>query len=85
MKRNAIMLEQTKDTITVPAAFMIRLLACIHSLRNRERILNPEGSNNPNNQTENIDNDNMRIATNESESSNSNADAGEASETYNDE
>ncbi|XP_017492608.1 PREDICTED: DDB1- and CUL4-associated factor 6-like [Rhagoletis zephyria] len=46
MKRNAIMLEQTKDTITVPAAFMIRLLACIHSLRNRERILNPEESNN---------------------------------------
>uniref|UniRef100_A0A1I8PMT1 Uncharacterized protein n=1 Tax=Stomoxys calcitrans TaxID=35570 RepID=A0A1I8PMT1_STOCA len=37
MKRNAIMLEQTKDTITVPAAFMIRMLACIHSLRNRER------------------------------------------------
>lgn len=31
------MLEQTKDTITVPAAFMIRMLACIHSLRNRER------------------------------------------------
>lgn len=33
--RNAIMLEETKDTITVPAAFMIRMLACIHSLRNR--------------------------------------------------
>lgn len=31
------MLEQTKDTITVPAAFMIRMLACIHSLRNRDR------------------------------------------------
>lgn len=24
--------EETKDTITVPAAFMIRMLACIHSL-----------------------------------------------------
>lgn len=35
MIRNAIMLEETKDTITVPAAFMIRMLACIHSLRNR--------------------------------------------------
>lgn len=30
-----MMLEETKDTITVPAAFMIRMLACIHSLRNR--------------------------------------------------
>lgn len=35
MVRNAVMLEETKDTITVPAAFMIRMLACIHSLRNR--------------------------------------------------
>lgn len=35
MQRNAVMLEETKDTITVPAAFMIRMLACIHSLRNR--------------------------------------------------
>lgn len=35
MERNAVMLEETKDTITVPAAFMIRMLACIHSLRNR--------------------------------------------------
>lgn len=35
MARNAVMLEETKDTITVPAAFMIRMLACIHSLRNR--------------------------------------------------
>lgn len=37
MNRNAVMLEETKDTITVPAAFMIRMLACIHSLRNRTR------------------------------------------------
>lgn len=35
MARNAVMLEETKDTITVPAAFMIRMLACIHSLRTR--------------------------------------------------
>ncbi|KAL5276009.1 DCAF6 family protein [Megaselia abdita] len=40
MERNAIMLEETKDTITVPAAFMIRMLACIHSLRNRNRTEN---------------------------------------------
>ncbi|XP_012160396.1 DDB1- and CUL4-associated factor 6 [Ceratitis capitata] len=60
MKRNAIMLEQTKDTITVPAAFMIRLLACIHSLRNRERILNPEEINNPSNQTGNPSSDSDR-------------------------
>lgn len=84
MKRNAIMLEQTKDTITVPAAFMIRLLACIHSLRNRERILNPEGGNNPSNLTENVDNANNRSATNEqNEGSVPNADGGEASEEAN--
>lgn len=35
MERNAVMLEETKDTITVPAAFMIRMLACIHSIRQR--------------------------------------------------
>lgn len=35
MERNAIMLEETRDTITVPAAFMIRMLACIHTLQNR--------------------------------------------------
>ncbi|XP_059609489.1 DDB1- and CUL4-associated factor 6-like [Phlebotomus argentipes] len=37
MERNAVMLEETKDTITVPAAVMIRMLACIHSFRNRNR------------------------------------------------
>lgn len=41
IERNAIMLEETKDTITVPAAFMIRMLACIHSLRSRNRTENP--------------------------------------------
>ena len=40
MERNAVMLEETKDTITVPAAFMIRMLACIHSLRNRRSSVN---------------------------------------------
>ncbi|XP_011502707.1 PREDICTED: DDB1- and CUL4-associated factor 6-like isoform X2 [Ceratosolen solmsi marchali] len=32
-KRNAVMLEETKDTITVPAAFMIRMLACLNQIR----------------------------------------------------
>lgn len=27
------MLEETKDTITVPAAFMIRMLACLNQIR----------------------------------------------------
>ncbi|XP_053948368.1 DDB1- and CUL4-associated factor 6-like [Anastrepha ludens] len=79
MKRNAIMLEQTKDTITVPAAFMIRLLACIHSLRNRERILNPEESNNPSNQ---IDNE-ARNHSNETGSIALNEDSGEDPEARN--
>ena len=35
MDRNAVMLEETKDTITVPAGFMIRMLACVHLLRRR--------------------------------------------------
>uniref|UniRef100_A0A182PPW2 DDB1- and CUL4-associated factor 6-like n=1 Tax=Anopheles epiroticus TaxID=199890 RepID=A0A182PPW2_9DIPT len=35
MKRNALMMEETRDIITVPASFMIRMLACLHSLRNR--------------------------------------------------
>lgn len=39
MERNAVMLEETKDTITVPAAFMIRMLACIHSLRQRRNVV----------------------------------------------
>ncbi|XP_043272635.1 DDB1- and CUL4-associated factor 6-like isoform X3 [Venturia canescens] len=33
LKRNAVMLEETKDTITVPAAFMIRMLACLNQIR----------------------------------------------------
>ncbi|XP_050294359.1 DDB1- and CUL4-associated factor 6-like [Anthonomus grandis grandis] len=33
INRNAIMLEETRDTITVPAAFMIRMLACLNQIR----------------------------------------------------
>lgn len=32
-KRNAVMLEETKDTMTVPAVFMIRMLACLNQIR----------------------------------------------------
>ncbi|XP_076629748.1 DDB1- and CUL4-associated factor 6 isoform X4 [Colletes latitarsis] len=32
-KRNAIMLEETRDTMTVPATFMIRMLACLNQMR----------------------------------------------------
>lgn len=37
VSRNAIMLEETKDTITVPAAFMIRMLACLNQIRRSGR------------------------------------------------
>lgn len=33
MKRNAKMLEETRDTITVPASFMIRMIARINQRR----------------------------------------------------
>ncbi|XP_043242892.1 DDB1- and CUL4-associated factor 6-like [Amphibalanus amphitrite] len=35
MTRNAIMLEETRDTITVPASFMIRMLASLSNRRGR--------------------------------------------------
>ena len=41
MLRNAKMLEETQDTVTVPASFMIRMLSCLHSLRTPR---NPDGS-----------------------------------------
>lgn len=37
ISRNAIMLEETRDTITVPAAFMIRMLACLNQIRRGAR------------------------------------------------
>ena len=33
MKRNEIMLEETRDTITVPASFMLRMLASLNHIR----------------------------------------------------
>lgn len=52
VRRNEVMLEETKDTITVPASFMIRMLACLNQIRrggrNRSRSGRPsdESSNN---------------------------------------
>nr|XP_023015417.1 DDB1- and CUL4-associated factor 6-like [Leptinotarsa decemlineata] len=37
INRNAIMLEETRDTITVPAAFMIRMLAALNQIRRGAR------------------------------------------------
>lgn len=45
IRRNKLMLEETKDTITVPASFMFRMLACLHSY-----------NRNNNNQNDNDDN-----------------------------
>lgn len=39
------MLEETKDTITVPASFMFRMLACLHSY-------NRNSNNNQNNEND---------------------------------
>nr|CAD7257779.1 unnamed protein product [Timema shepardi] len=39
MKRNEVMLEETKDTITVPASFMIRMLACLNQIRRARRFV----------------------------------------------
>ncbi|PNF30579.1 hypothetical protein B7P43_G09918 [Cryptotermes secundus] len=36
-ERNEVMLEETKDTITVPASFMIRMLACLNQIRRGAR------------------------------------------------
>ncbi|UYV80892.1 hypothetical protein LAZ67_19002111 [Cordylochernes scorpioides] len=38
IQRNKVMLEETKDTITVPASFMIRMLASLNHMRNAEQL-----------------------------------------------
>ena len=42
MRRNEVMLEETRDTITVPASLMIRMLASLNQIR---RGNNQLGSN----------------------------------------
>ncbi|KAG8238457.1 hypothetical protein J437_LFUL002913 [Ladona fulva] len=46
-KRNEVMLEETRDTITVPASFMIRMLACLNQIRRgaRSRVRNARRQN----------------------------------------
>ncbi|GAB6029328.1 hypothetical protein CHUAL_005095 [Chamberlinius hualienensis] len=39
MQRNAIMLEETRDTITVPASFMIRMLASLNHIRQGNMLM----------------------------------------------
>ena len=34
------MLEETKDTVTIPAAFMIRMIASMNRLRRQQRSQN---------------------------------------------
>lgn len=50
IRRNQLMLKETRDTITVPASFMIRMLACIsHSYRNNSNSNNAPSSENAEN------------------------------------
>ncbi|XP_061929662.1 DDB1- and CUL4-associated factor 6 isoform X3 [Apis cerana] len=44
-KRNAVMLEETKDTMTVPAVFMIRMLACLNQIRRANELNHGRGRN----------------------------------------
>lgn len=37
MKRNEIMLAETKDTVTVPATFMIQMIASMNRVRSARR------------------------------------------------
>lgn len=52
MQRNRLMLEETRDTVTVPATFMIRMLACLHSYN---RTNNASGSADEGNDNNNND------------------------------
>lgn len=38
MRRNEVMLEETRDTITVPASFMIRMLASLNNIRQGQTL-----------------------------------------------
>ncbi|XP_031625414.1 DDB1- and CUL4-associated factor 6-like [Contarinia nasturtii] len=80
INRNALMLEETKDTITVPAAFMIRMLACIHSLRNRSGTTRA-GSASGNNSSGSVSTSNSNANVNNTESNNN---SNNANQIYND-
>ncbi len=38
VRRNEVMLEETRDTITVPATLMIRMLASLNQIRRGKNI-----------------------------------------------
>lgn len=46
------MLEETRDTITVPASFMIRMIARINQRRRRARVMEEEPPAEPDQETE---------------------------------
>jgi nuclear receptor interaction protein len=41
------MLEETRDTITVPAAFMIRMLTCLNNIRRDNTTTDPSATSAP--------------------------------------
>ena len=41
MRRNEVMLEETRDTITVPASLMIRMLASLNQIRRGKEPVQP--------------------------------------------
>lgn len=57
IRRNEVMLEETRDTITVPAAFMLRVLASINSIRSGRRAAERNNQDNQEGSPENNDND----------------------------
>ncbi|KRT80181.1 WD40 domain-containing protein [Oryctes borbonicus] len=61
IQRNEIMLEETRDTITVPAAFMIRMLTCLNQIRQtaRTRMNNREGSRDDPSRDDSVQDDEM--------------------------
>ncbi|CAG5115056.1 unnamed protein product [Candidula unifasciata] len=44
IKRNELMLEETRDTVTVPAAFMLRILASLSQIRTGRNIVRGQSS-----------------------------------------
>lgn len=47
MERNRVMLEETRDTVTVPASFMIRMLSALHACNRNNRNNQANDESNP--------------------------------------
>lgn len=75
MLRNAKMLEETQDTITVPASFMIRMLACLHSLRTRRNLDGTEADPDEDEETFRLRNDPLSYLSPERRGGNDNDEA----------